>query len=110
MGRWQAIIAQSPMPMKAYLKASYPSLAADGSLLVVAEDGLPSDYLKEEHHRQELEQILAEFVGKEIKIMVQSTQQGRNPRELYPDLTKLVSQTIHMEVEELEEEPEAFDL
>ena len=110
VGRWQAIIAQSPMPMKAYLKASYPSLAADGSLLVVAEDGLPSDYLKEEHHRQELEQILAEFVGKEIKIMVQSTQQGRNPRELYPDLTKLVSQTIHMEVEELEEEPEAFDL
>ena len=110
VGRWQAIIAQSPMPMKAYLKASYPSLAADGSLLVVAEDGLPSDYLKEAHHRQELEHILAEFVGKEIKIMVQSTQQGRNPRELYPDLTKLVSQTIHMEVEELEEEPEAFDL
>ena len=63
-----------------------------------------------ETETEELEQILAEFVGKEIKIMVQSTQQGRNPRELYPDLTKLVSQTIHMEVEELEEEPEAFDL
>ncbi len=37
---------------------------------------------------------------------VQSTEQGRNPEELFPDLTKVVSQVIHMEVEELEEEPE----
>ena len=50
------------------------------------------------------------YTGKEIKVTVQSTQQGRNPRELYPDLTKIVSQAIHMEVEDLEEEPEGFEL
>jgi len=109
VGKWPAIIAEAPMPMKAYLKASYPSLAGDGSLLVVAEDGLPSDYFKEEHHKEELERMLAEFAGKEMKITVQSAQQGRDPQELYPDLTKLVSQAIHMEVEELEEEPDEFE-
>lgn len=110
VGRWSAIIAEASMPMKAYLKASYPSLAADGSLLVVAEDGLPSDYFKEVHHREELERLIADYAGKEMTITVQSTQQGRNPQELYPDLTKLVSQAIHMEVEDLEEEPEGFEL
>ncbi len=110
VGRWSAIIAEAPMPMKAYLKASYPSLAGDGSLLVVAQDGLPSDYFKEAHHKEELERILAESAGKEIKVTVQSAQQGRDSRELYPDLTQLVSQAIHMEVEELEEEPDKFDI
>ena len=33
---------------------------------------------------------------------------GRNPEELYPDLTKIVDQAIQMEVEELEEEPDIF--
>lgn len=110
VGRWSAIIAQAPMPMKAYLKSCYPSLSAEGSLLVVAEDGLPSDYLKEAHHKEDLERLIADYAGKEMHITVQSTQQGRVPQELYPDLRNLVSQAIHMEVEELEEEPEEFEM
>ncbi|MBD5548050.1 MAG: DNA polymerase III subunit gamma/tau [Lachnospiraceae bacterium] len=104
--KWSAIVGESSMPMKAYLKSAYPSLAGDGSLLVVVSDGLPSDYFREAQHREELERIVCDFAGKEIKVTVQSAEQGRNPEELFPDLTKMVSQVIHMEVEELEEEPE----
>ena len=109
VGKWPAVTGETPMPMKAYLKAAYPSLGEDGSLLVVVEDGLALDYLKQDSHREELEQIISNFAGKEIRITVQSVPRDRNPRELYPDLTDLISQAIHMEVEELAEEPEEFD-
>lgn len=106
VGKWSAIVSEAAMPMKAYLKNAYPSLAGDGSLLVVVEDGLPSDYFRDAKRREELEHIVSDFTGKEIKVTVQSAEQGRNPEELFPDLTRVVSQVIHMEVEELEEEPE----
>ena len=105
-GSWSAIVGEAPMPMKAYLKTAYPSLATDGSLLVVVQDGLPSDYFKEACHREELERIIADFSQKEMQVTIQNAQQGRNPEEVFPDLSRLVSQTINMEVEELEEDPE----
>lgn len=106
VGKWSAIVGEAQMPMKAYLKNAYPSLASDESLLVVVEDGLTSDYFKEPQHREELERIVSAFIGKEIKVTIQSAGQGRNPEELFPDLTKVVSQVINMEVEEIEQEPE----
>ncbi|MCM1136440.1 MAG: DNA polymerase III subunit gamma/tau [Clostridium sp.] len=104
--RWPAIVGEALMPMKAHLKASYPSLSGDGSLLVVVQDGVHSDYFRSSEHKEELERLIADFTGKEMKVEVQTALQGRDPEELYPDLTKLVSQAIHMEVEELDEEME----
>lgn len=103
VGKWSAIVGEAPMPMKAYLKTAYPSLAGDGSLLVVVQDGLPSDYFREISHKEELEQIIADFTGKQMQVTIQNSQQGRNPEELFPDLTRLVSQAINMEVEEIED-------
>ncbi|NBJ91925.1 DNA polymerase III subunit gamma/tau [Parablautia muri] len=104
VGSWSAIVGETPMPMKAYLKNAYPSLAKDGSLLVIVQDGLPADYFREDSHKEEFENILANFMEKEIKVTIQGPQPGRNPEELFPDLTKVISQAIHMEVEELEED------
>ena len=85
--------------MKAYLKTAYPSLSGDGSMLVVVEDGLPSDYFKEASHKEALERMISEFAGKEIKVTIQSTQQGKDPRDTFPDLTQVISQAINMEIE-----------
>lgn len=103
VGKWSAIVGEAPMPMKAYLKTAYPSLAGDGSLLVVVQDGLPSDYFREVSHKEELERMIADFTGKQMQVTIQNSQQGRNPEELFPDLTRLVSQAINMEVEEIED-------
>ena len=105
---WHVIVGQASMPMGAYLKKAYPSLAEDGSLLLVVPDGHISDYFKEAWHREELEELIAGYTGKGIAVTVQSPDSGRDPEELYPDLTKVVSQAIQMEVEELDEEPEIF--
>ena len=101
-GKWSAVIGNASMPMKAYLKAAYPSLAGDGSLLVVVPEGLPSDYFKEDSHKEELQRIIGDFTGKQMKITIQGSGQDRNPEETFPNLTKLVSQVINMEVEEIE--------
>ncbi|MDE6972970.1 MAG: DNA polymerase III subunit gamma/tau [Lachnospiraceae bacterium] len=97
--KWSAIVGQAAMPMKAYLKTAYPSLSGDGSMLVVVEDGLPSDYFKEASHKEALERMISEFAGKEIKVTIQNTQQGKDPRDTFPDLTQVISQAINMEIE-----------
>ena len=79
--------------MKTYLKSAYPSLSADGKLLIVVQDGLPADYFRQEGHREELQKI-------------QNADGGRNPEDTFPDLTKLVSDNINMDIEEIEEEDE----
>ncbi len=106
VGKWPAIVGEAAMPMKAYLKTAFPSLSGDGNLLVVVSDGLPFDYFRDSQHREELERIIAGFTGKEMKVEVQCARPGQNSEEIYPDLTKLVSQVINMEVEELDEEME----
>ena len=62
VGSWAAIVGETPMPMKAYLKNAYPSLAKDGSLLVIVQDGMPADYFREASHREEFENILSGFM------------------------------------------------
>lgn len=103
VSRWSAIVSQASMPMKAYLKSAYPSLAGDGSMLVVVEDGLPADYFRDSSRKEDLENLISESVGKQIRVTVQGSQQGRNPRDTFPDLTQIVSQAINMEIEEMED-------
>ena len=106
--KWSVAVAEAPNPMKTYLKGAYPSLGTEGQLLVVVPDGLPYDYLRQAGHKEELQKILSAYAGKEIEIMVQTTENGRNPEDAFPDLTRLVSETINMEIEEIDEEEDAF--
>ncbi|MDE7231551.1 MAG: DNA polymerase III subunit gamma/tau, partial [Lachnospiraceae bacterium] len=95
--RWQDIVASSAMPMKQYLKEARLSLGGDNKLLIVVEDGLASDYfLKQEGHKELLEQMLSEAVGKEIAVTIQTIASRDAFEQNYVDL----SQLIHMEIEE----------
>lgn len=107
VGKWTAAVSETPNPMKTYLKSAYPSLSADGKLLIVVQDGLPADYFRQEGHREELQRILSDYAGAEIEIVIQSADGSRDPEDTFPDLTKLISDNINMEIEEIEEEDEA---
>lgn len=99
-GKWQNIVAQTAMPMKQYLKEAKLSLGGDNRLMLVVEDGLASDYfLKQEGHKELLEQILSETAGKEIDVTIQSVQGQEAFVQNYVDLT----QVIHMDIIEEEE-------
>lgn len=96
---WPAIVGNTTMPLKAYLKTARLSLAGDNKLMLVVEDGLASDYLiKQPGNRELVEQQLSEFAQKKIEIIVQSVRDEREFEASYVDL----SQVIHMEIEEEE--------
>lgn len=109
VSRWSRIVDETANPMKSYLKNAYPSLSGDGKLLVVVQDGLPSDYFKRQENRDQLKEVIGSVTGKDMEIIIQSAENGRNPEDLYPDLTRLVDQTIDMEIEELDEIPGNFE-
>ena len=99
VGRWPAIVGRASMPMKQYLKNATPSLGGDNKLLIVVEDGPASDYfLRQEGHKELLEQMLAEAVGKEIDVNVQCVADKDAIERDYVDLT----QFIHTEIDEEE--------
>lgn len=104
VSKWSVAVAEAPNPMKTYLKSAYPSLSGDGKLLIVVQDGLPFDYFRQDGHREELQKILSEYAGKEIEITIQSSDNDRNSRDVFPDLSRLVSESINMEIEEIDDE------
>ena len=109
VNRWSRIVDETANPMKSYLKNAYPSLSGDGKLLIVVEDGLPSDYFKRQENRDQFKNVIGSVTGKDMEIIIQSAENGRNPEDLYPDLTRLVDQAIDMEIEELDEIPGSFE-
>ncbi len=109
VSKWAVAISETPNPMKTYLKSAYPSLSEDGKLLIVVQDGIPSDYFRQEGHKEELVKLLSDYAGKEIEVIIQSMDGSRNPEDTFPDLTRLVSENINMEIEELEEDEELLE-
>lgn len=108
VARWSRIVDETSNPMKSYLKNAYPSLSGENTLLVVVEDGLPSDYFKKAENKDLLKNTIGNIIGKDMEIAIQSAENGRNPEDIYPDLTRLVDQMIDMEIEDLEEIPEGI--
>lgn len=94
---WGGFWSNTPQPMKSYLKGARLSLGGDNRLLLVLEDGLASDYfLKEPANREALENMLADFAGKQVDIEIRSVQDRQEMERSYVDL----SQVIHMDIEE----------
>ncbi len=101
VSKWPTIVGMAMMPMKQYLKDARLSLGGDNKLMIVVEDGLPSDYLqKQEGNKELLERMISDFAGKEIAVTIQSMRSDQSFEQNYVDL----SQVIHMEIEEEEEE------
>lgn len=97
VSKWPQIVNNADGPLKVYLKNAKLSLGGDNRLLLVVEDGLASDYLtKEPENKKRVEQLIADMIGKEVEVNIQSIEQNRNFDDVYVDL----SQVIRMEIEE----------
>ena len=99
--KWPMIVGQASMPMKQYIKDAGLSLGGDNKLMIVVEDGLASDYfLRQEGHKEILEQMISGAIGKEIDVTIQSVPDREVFVQSYVDL----SQVIHMDIDIEEEE------
>ena len=99
VAKWPSIAGSAENPMRTYLKNAKLSLGGDNRLMVVLEDGTPSDYFTQRpENKEQLELLLSDFSGKEIEVNIQAVSSEREFEESYVDL----SQVIHMDIEEEE--------
>lgn len=96
VSNWPTIVGNTDNPMRIYLKNAKLSLGGDNKLMVVLEDGTPSDYFTEHpDNKAQLEAVIADFLGKEVEVTIQSVRSRQEFKESYVDL----SQIIHMDIE-----------
>ena len=96
VSNWPTIAGNTDNPMRIYLKNAKLSLGGDNKLMVVLEDGTPSDYFTEHpDNKAQLEAVIADFLGKEVEVTIQSVRNRQEFKESYVDL----SQIIHMDIE-----------
>ena len=94
--KWAGIVGNTQMPLKSYLKSAKLSLGTDNKLMMVVEDGLPYDYLKQEGCKEQVERLIEDYIGKSVEIGLQAMEAGRQFENSYIDLTKI----INIEIEE----------
>lgn len=97
VSHWPAIVGNAENPMKMYLKNASLSLGGDNRLMVVLQDGVVSDYFTQHPQNvEQLESLIADYLGKEVAVDIQTVGSKQEFVENYVDL----SQIINMEIEE----------
>jgi DNA polymerase-3 subunit gamma/tau len=97
--RWSQIVNMAGMPMKIHLRKARLSLGGENRLVMVLEDGVDSDYfLRQEGHKEILEEMINESIGKKVDLEIQSLEENRRFEASYIDLSKV----INIEIEEEE--------
>lgn len=100
---WHAIVSDAPMPLKAHLKRARLSLAGDNRLMIVVVDGHGSDSLRTPQHHKYIEDVLSNFLQKEVSVEIKIMEKGSRFEENYVDLMEIMKNEINMEIEEEEE-------
>ena len=94
--KWSGIVGNAQMPLKLHLKNARLSLGGDNKLMMVVEDGVGYDYLKEEGCKEQVERLIEDYLGKSVEITLQAIEVGKPFENSYIDLKKI----INIEIEE----------
>ncbi len=107
---WKSIIGGTTMPFRAALSSSTPKYNAqdenDKKLYVVFADYLAERYLNNTERKAELEQLIADRIGKQVEVkFVLAADQGIQRGTLSRiDIDAQVKEQVHMDVEIVEDE------
>ncbi len=97
VGKWPAIVATAENLLKNQLKHAKLSLSVDGKLLLVVEEGISSDYFAIEGKKQEVEQLISNYMERQVEIAIQSISRDRDFQEEYVDLSQFIMTEIEVE-------------
>ncbi|MBO5146671.1 MAG: DNA polymerase III subunit gamma/tau [Lachnospiraceae bacterium] len=100
VSNWQGIVGETSQPLKTHLKKARLSLGGDNRLMLVVEDGLAYDYLSNAENHKHVEDMISNFLQKEVSVQVQSIAQGSRFEESYVDITQVINMDIEIEEEE----------
>ncbi len=97
---WLGIVSETENPEKYYLKNAKLSLGQENQLIVALEDDVKYDqYTRDPGNVERLTQLLEEFCGKSVQVILDKYENKEDFDSRFVDLTK----TIQMDIEEEEE-------
>ncbi len=94
--KWPGIVGNAGMPLKLYLKNVRLSLGGENKLMMVVEEGIASDYLRQEGCKEQVERLIEDYIGKKVEVTIQTLDGGKQFESSYIDLSKI----INIEIEE----------
>ena len=96
---WKSILSEIGAITKTYLSRAVPSLGNSGELLLVLDDENAFAYLSENRSEciDNLKEIIAKRIGKEIEVVVRKSESGLSAKESVPDLRDLIQFDIEEE-------------
>ncbi len=96
---WKSILSEIGAITKTYLSKAVPSLGSNGELLLVLDDENAHAYLNENRSNciDNLKEVIAKRIGKEIEIVVRKNENGLSAKESVPDLRDLIQFDIEEE-------------
>lgn len=96
---WKSILSEIGAITKTYLAKAIPSLGNSGELLLVLDDENAFAYLNENRSDciDNLKEVIAKRIGKEIEIVVRKNENGLSAKESVPDLRDLIQFDIEEE-------------
>lgn len=95
---WARVVGNAAQPMKNYLQSARLSLGGDNRLMMVLEDGIPSDYFnKHPENKEQLEYLISEVAGKEISVQIQTIERKQDFENTYVDLQQVVQMDVDVD-------------
>ena len=91
---WRNMISGLPGLSRTYLNKARLSLGTGGELVLVFDDALAAGYCSREEEHRQLEDMIAEFIGSRVTVVIQENKTNRPFEEEHVDL----EQVIHMEI------------
>ncbi|MDF2586363.1 MAG: polymerase subunit gamma and tau [Anaerocolumna sp.] len=87
---WYNIVDRTSSITKAVLSSARPSIGNNNTLLLVFTESLDKDFISQESHMNELKNIIAGVLGKEVEIQTKLITEGKETIDDIPDLTKII--------------------
>lgn len=97
VNNWSGIVSETTPPLRIYLRGARLSLGGDNRLMIVVEDGVAYDYLSEADNHKRVEDMISNFLQKEVSVRIQSMADGSRFEESYVDLSKVINMDIEIE-------------
>lgn len=97
VNHWKGIIEGTSGLIKPYLKAAKLSVGNDNKLLIIFSDWMADGIVNSPEHKQELEECIANHIGKTVEVEMRMLETGTSFEETYVDIQKVINMDIVIE-------------
>ena len=97
MKNFRSIADEVSAPVSTYLKRTRLSLGGDNRLLIVLPDSMGVSIVGREDHKQELESLIEQRIGKKVEVEVRQVEEGRHFEDTFVDIEKNINMEITVE-------------